>query len=163
MGERNEGSAEDGAMTMRPTYENGSTLAEEIAIAKEVGELWDVNLTKMPRAYRLDFSIRNMQGRFKAWTEIKRRFHKFDTYPNTFLSLGKVFAAREFNEYTELPCLFIVKFDDCIAYADMLPKRELFQGGRNDRDDWQDQEPLVLVPKSDFTVVIVIKPKEEVV
>jgi hypothetical protein len=137
---------------MRPTYENEITLAEEREIRERVEKRWNCRMEKMPVAYRLDFCIMRA-GKFIAWAEVKRRKRTFNKHPDTWLSLQKWLAALELNGRTRLPCVFIVKYDDCTAWADMLPKRKFSWEGRDDRNDPDDKEPVLLVPQSAFTVI----------
>jgi len=111
-------------------------------------------MVKLPRSYRLDWAaLRN--DAITAWIEMKRRYRTFDQYDDTFLSLHKMIAAKELNAHTGLRCLFAVQFDDCLAYADLLDDFDwkITFGGRTDRGDWQDVEPIVLIPMRAFTIL----------
>jgi len=137
---------------VRPVYENEGNLADERLIADAVAKAWDCTVVKLPRAYNLDYAILRHKE-LVAWCEIKRRFRTLEQYPNTFLSMQKVFAAHNFHNVSEKPCFFIVGFDDHLAYADMLPKRSIEFRGRTDRGDWQDVEPVATVPTADFKII----------
>lgn len=138
---------------VRPLYESADDRAREAEIATKIERLLSRKLIKLPMQYRLDYMVMDDE-RLTAWVEIKRRFHTFDNYPNVFLSLAKVMAARELNAATGLPCRFFVQFNDCLAHADMCkPGRALRFSGRFDREDWQDIEPLVLIPMDQWKII----------
>lgn len=145
----------------RRIYETIDDLGQEKAIAEKLEVRWHCVMRKLPRSYRLDWAASD-DGKIRAWLEFKRRYRTFDQYPDTFLALGKVMAAREFVAATSMKCLFVVQFDDALAYADMVINgREIVFGGRTDRDDWEDIEPVVLVPMADFTKIVIPAPPLE--
>lgn len=139
-------------MGERTPYETDQDRVEEDAIAKMVCEAWSCAVVKLPRAYNLDRAILR-DREVMAWAEIKRRKRTLEQYPSVFLSMQKVFAAHNFHLVTGKPCLFIIKFDDCLAYADMLPKRKIEFRGRVDRGDWQDQEAAAVIPTREFKLI----------
>lgn len=131
----------------RPLYETREDVERENEIARAIGAYFKCELVKLPIAYRLDW-IALRDDAPVAWIEAKRRFKTLEQYGDTFLSLQKVLAARELNLVSNVRCLFVVQFDDCLAYADILkpPTRRIAVRGRTDRGDWQDVEPVVLIP-----------------
>jgi len=150
----------------RPIYESETDRAEENAIADMICAAWSCSVVKLPVAYHLDRAILR-QKEVVAWTEIKRRKRTLRQHDSVFLSMQKVFAAHNYHRVTGKPCLFIVRFDDCLAYADMLPPRLIEFRGRTDRGDWQDQEPVVMIPVDEFRPIncserlrITIAPKD---
>ncbi len=146
-------------MTGRPQYENAESRADEEAFAAVAEKLWNVQLRKLPIAYGLDFAaLRGVE--VKSLIEFKRRHRTFDQYDTTFLSAQKVMAAQRLAGATGLPTLFVVKFDDKFAYVNILSVIWRFEfRGRTDRGDWQDEEPVAVIPMSDF---VVLKLPEEV-
>lgn len=139
-------------MQARPLYEAKSDRDEEREIARTLSLAWSCAVVKLPTAYNLDYAA-TRNNAVIGWLELKRRHCGIGEYPNIFLSLHKVFAAHKFHEVTKLPNLFVVQFDGCLAYADMLPQRPIGFRGRTDRGDWQDQEPVSLIPIADFKVI----------
>jgi len=138
---------------VRPTYETQGDKDNERAIAARLGLAWNCRVVKLPRAYNLDYAALRGEA-VMAWLEIKRRFRDFNEYPTCFLSMHKLLAAYQFHTVTGLQCLFIVQFNDCLVYADILacPKVINFNG-RYDRNDWQDQEPLLMIANQNFFAV----------
>jgi hypothetical protein len=142
---------------VRPIYETPENRAAEAEIAAVIERTWSCDLHKLPMHYKLDY-MASKHDQLVAWLEVKRRHCNRDTYETIYLSLIKVMAAHSLHSITGKRCFFIVQFNDCLAYADILGERTVSFGGRTDRGDWQDEEPLVLIPKSDFTI---IKPRGE--
>lgn len=141
-------------MNARPRYETPEDLKREQEIAERMGVYFKCEVKKLPLAYKLDWMAMRDEVPC-AWIEAKRRFRTLDQYPDTFLSLQKLMAARELHAVSDLRCLFVVQFNDCLAYADILtpPHRKIAFKGRTDRDDWQDQEPVVCIPTAQWKVL----------
>lgn len=137
----------------RPTYETADDRDRERFIAKKIERIFNRKAIKLPKQYRLDYALM-CDELITAWLEIKRRNIEFDQYPNVYLSLSKVMAAREFHGATGLPCVFFVQFNDCLAHAQMYKfGRQITFKGRTDRGDWQDLEPIVLIPMREWKIV----------
>jgi hypothetical protein len=136
----------------RPRYETEGNTSDERRVASLLGAAWACEIVKLPTAYNLDFAALR-DRRVCSWLEIKRRKITLHQFPTVYLSMHKVFAAHNFHAVTGLPCLFVVQFNDCLAYADMLPKRQIDFRGRADRGDWQDQEPVALISVGDFKII----------
>ena len=139
---------------LRPQYEKGGDRAEEARVATILCNLWNCNLVKLPTAYSLDYAA-TRDKQVLSWVEIKRRQRTLRKYRCVFLSMQKVFSAYNFNIVTGLPCLFVIQFDDCLAYANILePSRPIEFRGRTDRGDWQDQEPVIAIGADDFKLCV---------
>ncbi len=138
---------------VRPIYETDASVAEETIIRNRLGELWNCEFVKMPHSYRLDFAgLRDKS--VIAWVEIKRRYRGLRDHSTVFLSLQKVMAARALHDATQLPCLFVCQFDDCLAYVDILTLNPVVEcRGRDDRDDWQDKEAVFVIPTAAFRLI----------
>jgi len=67
------------------------------------------------------------------------------------ISLSKLLSARLLATETEVPAVLAVQFQDKAMYT-MLHNVEcsIGFGGRSDRNDWQDQEPVVFINMSEF-------------
>jgi hypothetical protein len=138
---------------MRPLYETTENRSDELAIALQLRTLCNCDIRKLKNVYRVDYAaLRN--NRVIAWIEIKRRHRTFDQYPDCYLSFEKAMFAQSLHLMSKLPCTMVVQFDDCLAFADMLvPGRQIEFAGRFDRGDWQDVEPIVLVPMAEFRIL----------
>lgn len=62
------------------------------------------------------------------------------------LSLHKWMSLKQISDVTGLPAIVAAKFTDGICYTLVGVMPELSIGGRTDRADWQDVEPVVLIP-----------------
>lgn len=132
---------------MRPTYESAGDRRNESGVIDRVCRAWSCKAVKLPIQYKLDYALCRI-GEVAAFAEVKVRTHTFGTYPTYILSYSKKVAAMQY----EFPCFLIVSFEGDIRYAD-LKKIDSFVriGGRNDRNDPQDVEPVVHIPMGSFT------------
>ena len=139
-------------MIHRPAYETEKDREIELEIARQLSIAWRCDVVRQHKFAHLDFELRRSAAT-AAWAEFKRRHVTRDTYPNIFLSLQKVFVARRMHSETGKPCFFVVQFDDCLAYANMLPVRPIAWRGRADRNDPGDYEWVALVRQDEFKVI----------
>lgn len=136
-------------MDARPIYENGETLAAEEATIRKAAKVWRCEYRKLPRQYRVDWAMVRA-GKIAAWVECKFRRNESTRYPTLFLSLGKVMAGLELSRMTGLPFILLVEWTDMVGYLKVQGIGPLRFGGRTDRGDWQDTEPLVDFSIGDF-------------
>lgn len=131
----------------RPVYETASTLRDEADTVAVIERAWRCKARKLPRAYRLDYAL-TRDGEVVAWAEVKCRGKRYDSY---MLSLHKWTAALELAARTDLPALLVVRWPDGVHFAPFEDRVERVAiGGRTDRGDWQDVEPVVLLPSQRF-------------
>jgi hypothetical protein len=144
---------------MRPQYEKPSDLAAEKAMIAEAFPNVNVVAHKLPQSYRIDYLLEyhGIQGIRRAWCECKARNVPFGTYEDYMLSLGKFAAGCELARSTGYPFLLLVHWTDCLTrYAIPTDPRigyRIEMGGRTDRADWQDVEPVVMIPVDQFKKV----------
>ncbi len=136
-------------MTARPIYETDDTRSIELHMAAVISRFWHCDVVKLPKSYRLDYAAMR-ERRIVAWLELKRRYHNFGNFDCVFLSLQKVLSAVELHDHSGLPCLFVIQCNNGFFYADMVAPRSIEFRGRVDRNDWQDQEPVAMVPVAEF-------------
>lgn len=132
---------------MRQIYETSLDLENEKSIAEVIEDACDLSLRKLSMKYFLDFiAFRN--GKAVAVVEVKKRHNNHDTYPTLILSLAKYNRGVEFYRVNGLKFIFAVQFDDgCFFYE--YQDGDKFQvelGGRFDRSDAEDIEPVVHIP-----------------
>lgn len=136
-------------MKSRPIYETKEDLRNERRIMQMFRDL-GVQCEKLPRSYHLDFCVKGLPifNAELAWFEYKRRNINWGDYPDIFVSLNKAMKARE------LPgsSYFIVETNDAMMITDFrIPFVDNISfGGRTDRGDWQDVEPVVNIPIKNF-------------
>ena len=137
-------------MTDRPMYENEASLKGEADTIFEVNKAWKVDLVKMPIKNKIDCLMkRKSDGTPKAFVELKRRARKRHKYPTYMISLDKWVAGMSLQATTNLPFILIVDWEDEIGYLKCFEANQettINMGGRKDRGDAQDIEPVVHIP-----------------
>ena len=131
---------------MRPTYENSSDIANEERVAQELTELWGLDKWhRNPISFIKD-------GRIIGFAEIKCRAVTRNQYDTYMISVGKVMSAHSLTKATSLPCLLAVRWSDAIGWIDleMTEPKYVGWGGRVDRKDSQDMEPVMHYDISEF-------------
>jgi hypothetical protein len=126
---------------MRPLYETKINLNSEIKVMDYVSQCWNVVYFKLPMSYKIDYAIyrdTNLVG----FAEVKCRTHTFGAFPTYIISLAKVLEARRLGRETNTTSILIVSWLGALAYLDFFSPFTTKQGGRSDRGDWQDQEPM---------------------
>ena len=92
-------------------------------------------------SYKLDYAMYRNE-KLVGFAEVKCRTHNFGTFPTYIISLAKVLEARRLGKETNTTPILIVSWTDKIGYLDFFSHHQIKQGGRSDRNDWQDQEPM---------------------
>lgn len=141
----------------RPLYQTSESLARETEFARELSRLWGCRFEKLPIAYKVDFLMfRNDEPR--AWCEVKCREYEMDQLEimgGFMLSLAKWMEGKRLHEMTGLPFIVALQLPDGIWYHKPTDFKYdgLKIGGRKDRGDWQDVEPVILLQRDRFTRV----------
>ena len=138
---------------MRPKYESQNDLANERDAALFFAQKYGCDIAKLPVQYRLDFSVVDQSGDVVAFVEVKRRFNAMRKYCTCILSLSKLMAAIDIKNATKKNCYFLVHWDDAIGFVELDDRYKIKIGGRMDRGDWQDVEPVIHIPVDDFKVL----------
>jgi hypothetical protein len=128
-------------MTMsRPLYENQEDRNNEEAVVTEVCHVWKCSHQKLPISYKLDYALMRDQ-KVNALCEIKCRNVPSDFYETIMISSLKVIAARRLSEAMNVPCLFVIRYQDDIRFINFNEEPDSVEiGGRKDRNDAQDTE-----------------------
>lgn len=138
----------------RPLYQTKDSLVQEREFANELCRMWGCRLDKLPLSYKVDFLMfRNDQPR--AWCEVKAREYEMDQLEimgGFMLSLAKWMEGKRLCDATGLPFIVAIKLLDGIFWhkATDFQYDGLRVGGRKDRGDWQDVEPVILLQRSRF-------------
>lgn len=135
---------------MRPMYENAASLEAETSLKDDIERAWRVSLVKLPISYAVDYAA--VRGKsVAAWFELKCRTTLYGTYDTYMLSLHKWQALKSLARIR--PSFLVVRFVDgpwfLRVQADGMPS-DVVIGGRFDRGDPQDIEPVVLIDMSKF-------------
>ena len=126
---------------MGTMYENDLNLISEKQVINHVSKSWNVVSYKLPISYKLDYAMYRDEE-LLGFAEVKCRTHKFGTFPTYMISLAKVLKSRDLWLCTRRPTILIVSWIGKVAYLDFSSPHKIKQGGRSDRNDWQDQEPM---------------------
>ena len=135
---------------MRPIYENANDLRSEKNLISHVSDCWNVVSYKLPMSYKIDYAMyridtgtsNSSSENLVGFAEVKCRTHKFGTFPTYIISLAKVMEARRLARETDTRSILIVSWTDKIGFLDFFSHHQIRHGGRADRNDWQDQEPV---------------------
>lgn len=138
----------------RQSYETEENLVKEREIADFIEVLWDAKLVKNPSSYRIDFGVIK-KGCVKGWVEVKERKIGLTTYPTVILSLRKWMEGRNLAAGTQTRFFFVIQLLDgrILCTDETTTERDVKYGGRKDRNDINDFEPVVHIPISDFKVL----------
>lgn len=140
---------------MRPTYETAQDQANEQAVVGLLCAKWRCTANKTPSYYPVDWSL--AQGKeVKSLVEIKFRKASYPTY---IISLHKFTEMLMSAFASQLPHLLVVSWPEdgrrVVRYAKVEPSllERVIHGGRKDRGDSQDMEPMVEIPMDKFKLV----------
>ena len=64
--------------------------------------------------------------------------------------LSKVLHAKKLTEFTGQTCVVIVRWTDFTGWINLREYKRIGWGGRTDRDDFQDLEPMAFFTASTF-------------
>ena len=122
-------------------YENDNDLRSEKNLISYVSDCWNVASYKLPMSYKIDYVMYRNESPV-GFAEVKVRTHTFGTFPTYIISLAKVMEARRLARETNTKSILIVSWTDRTGFLDFFSHHQIRHGGRSDRNDWQDQEPM---------------------
>ena len=135
----------------RPIYEQDHDIANEIAFMRRA-ESSGIVAHQLKKCYPCDFYFK--KGDRSALVEYRRRNVKKDTYPDIFISAYKYSILKPMAQSLGVRFLFYVEFNDGLFVADLthfeVTPNDIKIGGRTDRGDRQDIEPLIAIPIDEF-------------
>ena len=135
----------------RPTYENKQSLKDEQSFGEVIQTAWNCELIKMPVQYKIDYCCyRDKQ--LIGFAELKNRTCSKNKYPTYMISLSKYIAAVNLSRTLGKPTNLCVRWTDQSGYLrlDTIKDPDIGQGGRFDRNDWQDVEPVIYIDINSF-------------
>jgi len=143
----------------RPLYETRGDIANEERALRAIESRAKKRGVKLPMSYRMDYAMITEQKEITSWIEVKTRKHNKGRYETLAIGLNKLMAGIALEERTKLPFFLIIAWDDFIGYIRIssLEGFKIAMGGRTDRDDDQDQEPMVHIPVEQFKELKVAK------
>ena len=135
----------------RPEYERPEDRAEEAAVCKELEEK-GLQFEKLPPKDVIDFAVLK-EGKVVGFMEVKARSNASDHYPTFMISMAKFLRIKQILDSTGIPTALVVKYTDKVRRLwiakDTLHFVEM--GGRHDRGDGEDVEPVVHFKTDLFT------------
>ena len=134
----------------RPTYETEADLEVEQGVASQLEAEFGLECCKLPISYRIDWAVFK-GGNLIGFMELKARNVKKNQYPTLILSLSKLMAGCELASKTNTIFWLGVKWTDSLSVCRITsPFQNIEMGGRTDRNDSADIEPVVHLPIEDF-------------
>lgn len=142
-------------MLTRPLYERGKDRENERAVAEWLARRRSDQLSavQMPKRYPVDYALIDGYGTFHEWLEIKCRTNAMGAYPDYMVSLEKVRGMFDLARFTALPARLIVRWEDCLGSLTFPVTYDIRMGGRKDRGDAQDMEPMAHFAVADFDIL----------
>jgi len=131
---------------VRPLYESNQDRINESSIAEKIAVAWGCDVNKTPPKAPYDYCV-TRGGLIKAIIEIKMRRNSHDHYPTFLLSVDKVVRCRQHAQLMRCPFVVVVQYTDTLKwwrFAEGEFTAEI--GGRFDRNDDLDIEPVIHVP-----------------
>lgn len=151
-------------MVRRKQYETPQDRENQERVARRCEQLFNCKAHNLSKSYRLDYALTRLSPETRehelvAWAEIKARNNSIGHYPTYLISSQKLNAARCFMDTTGSPFFLFVEFTDALAYMLFNTWGELQTcstwawGGRSDRNDPDDKEPVGLIDVARFVLV----------
>lgn len=138
----------------RPIYELQVDLTHENKMKTFLEAKWNCTLHKVPLKYQVDWLA--MRGKDPmAFVEFKHREKlSIDAYPRYMISLDKWMKAKQLCKEVEIPFIMVITFTEGTYYG-VFAHNGLYDvtygfGGRYDRGDAQDVEPMIYLPLKKF-------------
>lgn len=133
----------------RPVYETSQTLSLERRVANICEAVWGVSLVKLPARYEIDFAVLGRDDRVIGFVEVKGRNCTASQYPDFTVALSKAIAARRLSgvcswQHVAVPVIIVVNYSDVPYYWHLTNHSDIRWGGRMDRFDGDDLEPLAV-------------------
>lgn len=133
----------------RPLYESQADLQNEVQVAEHLNQVWSCRFHKLPMSYSVDWML--MRDKPVAFAELKCRKNDSTKYPTLMLSLNKWVKGIQFANQLDVPFLIICRWTDGLFFHEAGSVDVTYGiGGRTDRGDSQDTEPVVYIPVTSF-------------
>lgn len=143
----------------RPTYETAEHLENERNAIEQVEACWGVVCKKTPQYYKIDYTVISPSGFVVGWAEVRGKNFARENFKTFFTSLEKAMTLVRYEALTKMPALLVIAWTDGVFCYRLkvqdLSQRQIRWDGRtvNSRGDFQDIEPVIHIPVSEFTKV----------
>lgn len=136
---------------MRPLYETQEDLDREREAIISLCAKTNSRPVKLPISAHADYMmVRDNEA--KAIVEVKCRKNNRLAYDTYMISKHKYEGLLSWTNYGLMPIL-LVSWADSIGYIRLPCQHEIAKGGRTDRGDAQDIEPVVHIKTTDFILI----------
>ena len=138
---------------MRPIYETDEDLKKERSLSDVISKSWKCELQKLQPRDPFDYAaVRD--GKVVAFVEMKNRTNECGKYDTYMISMTKLMHARSIKEATEIQSILAVKWTDSVGWVKLNNiTAHVTMGGRFDRNDPQDVEPVCHIDMRDFVMI----------
>jgi len=136
-------------------YNTTEANAKEEALINSVVPKWGVIAEKNPEFHKIDYSLaEEEEGSIIGFVEVKCRDCNYKKHSTFFISLAKYMAACEMARFTSVPVFILVEWLDQTKYVKVPCKTvDVRMGGRKDRENPDDYEPMIHIPITEFRSV----------
>ena len=140
---------------MRRIYETEQDRKTEAFAAKCLEEVSNCKILQNKKLYAADYSILK-NNKITAIGEIKVRNNDRFKYDTFFISADKIHKCKSFAREFDLQFMLFVWWNEGIYGCNLTEKKPLYLdiGGRWDRGDKQDVEPMAHFDPKDFKLVV---------
>lgn len=135
----------------RPLFETEEDLDREAAATKALCEYLGADAIKLPMRSRAD-QLLHSEGKCVAIVEAKCRNVSSARYEDYMLSASKYGALYDWAE-KGFDTYLLVRWTDATGFVSIPTKHTSGTGGRYDRGDLADIEPMVYIPVDSFTFI----------
>jgi hypothetical protein len=139
----------------RRTYESPADLKNEVEVVEAIyRDLGCDGYRKTPKFSAIDFAL--LRGDCIAYyAEVKCRRNERGRYPDYMISRAKYDALDQSRKQCSVTSLLVVRWTDYIGVLTIPPHTMKYGfGGRRDRNDPKDMEPVVYIPTYHFQTFI---------
>jgi hypothetical protein len=137
----------------RRNYETEADLERENSAATIIQQWTNAMLVKLPKKYGFDYAAMRY-GRIVSFIEVKFRTSEMGKYDSYMISLGKIQAGDSLSRVANVPSFLFVFWTDDAAYVNLDEFTfSMGFGGREDRNDSQDREPVCFIPIEEFKLL----------
>lgn len=137
----------------RPLYETSNDRDRELIAINRLLKGTDKEPIKLPIIYGIDYAVKE-DGCITSWVEVKCRSNESTKYPTLMISAAKIWTGVEMFQITKLPFFLVCEWTDKIGFLKIhtVAGYCIRIGGRTDRGDAQDIEPVYYIPIDKFTM-----------
>jgi hypothetical protein len=135
---------------MRPTYERQADREAEAAAVAKLARFGDLTPVKLPKFYKVDFALVGADGAIKRWIEVKCRTNEMWAYPTYMVSYHKYLDLLALQQASGIPACLVVQWQDALGVLRFPAPHKVGFGGRRDRGDNDDVEPVALINIAEF-------------